>query len=137
LKLEPLILKIEYKEAVVSNTTLKAYYLGKVNKIKCKNFNAFLHKVLSRKLIIDNADSHLLKTNMIVNKTAPIFKLYKLHGINAVINHYLEGTSRQLSERKGLTQNDRNGLIQLMFEHNYYAVFSDHAGVINFYTDPL
>jgi len=121
-------------QAVTTNTRLNQIYTYKGYRKKYGSFNTFLSKVLNKNILLHLDSADLRKENLI-DTSSQLFSEYNKKGFGYFKKKYLDKTEDgKFHEKKtNLVYRDRNALIEIMFSHHFYIVFSDYTGFFSFY----
>jgi hypothetical protein len=118
---------------IIKNTYLYQYYLKKHIAL---DFYIFLDNVLNDKYILNYQSLGTSKTANIIQQDAKIFSTYKSLGFEKFKKRYFNEKSGKLVMKSPYDNSTQNGIIQIMFKHNYYIIFDDYLGYLYFFKTP-
>lgn len=115
----------------ISNTELFLGVFTNQKNSHYKDFSKFLQNSYNPENYIKyNAIKDL--PHKIINPKANIFTLHKEKGFNNLIGGYLKKEGENFSSVYSLDEDDKYGLIQIMFENNYYISWNDYRALFVF-----
>jgi len=115
---------------LMTNNILHDYFIKKISHQSPNNYKDFLEKVFSKQKKIKIAD---IESNFYTRLPSQmtIFDEKEKYGLNHIIKKYLVSFDGKL-RNKPLEKDNLNGLIKIMFDSGYLAVFSDYTGYFIF-----
>jgi hypothetical protein len=118
-------------EVCISNTELfknvySTNYISEFN-----DFSEFIHSVISTKTRIEFKKIKDLPQT-IINPKAAIFEYYKEKGLKGLIGSYLNKEGNRFSSVYSISDDDKYGLIKIMFENHYYISWNDYRACFVF-----
>ncbi|NOU17307.1 MAG: hypothetical protein HOO91_07105 [Bacteroidales bacterium] len=115
----------------ISNTELfknvfSAHYISEYN-----DFTNFIQSVINNKKSIDFNNLKELPYK-IINPKAVVFDYYKEKGLNGLVGSYLNKEGNRFSSVYSISEDDKYGLIKIMFENHYYVSWNDYRACFVF-----
>lgn len=109
---------------------LHDYYLKNASNYKEKSFSFFLNDLYTNTLKFDLKKIQSFSYS-IVNKNAVILNEYKKNGLEFIMDRYTN-SSKGTVFAEVIDEDNLRGLIQIMFENNYFVYFSGYSGTYSF-----
>lgn len=113
-------------EVCISNTVLfKDVFLLHYNS-DFDNFYDFVYSTMNQG---KRLEFNLIKDlpHKIINPKAEIFTVYKEKGFKGLVGNYLEKKDERFYSINLINEDDKNGLIKIMFGNHYYISWNDYG----------
>lgn len=115
----------------ISNTELFKNVFSTHYNSEYNDFSDFIQSVINRKKSIEFNELKDFPYK-IINPKAAVFDYYKEKGLNGLIGSYLNKKGNRFSSVGSINEDDKYGLIKIMFENHYYISWNDYRACFVF-----
>ena len=118
-------------DVCISNTELYKDVFSAKKDSGYEDFLEFIQSIYNAKKTLECKELKGLP-HKVINPEANVFQYYENNGLNSLIGSYLNKEGNNFSSVYSIDEDDKYGLIKIMFENNYYISWNDYRACFIF-----